>query len=247
MEGVEDIPGTVLAEGVKFDWESFPEYLQALEAAPKALDIGAQVPHGVLRFYVMGERGADHAQAPTDAEIAQMGALLEEALKAGARGFTTSRTTKHRAKDGRLTPSLSAREPELLGLAAAMKRAGRGVIEVNSDFGPGEFEVLRAAAEVSGRPLSVLLLQEQRARAVARHTRSHPCGAQGRHRRQRTGRVPSDRRDDGARNNAQSVRDASGMESDASSFSGRAVSAAEERLGATPRADRAAPRRRVHA
>jgi N-acyl-D-aspartate/D-glutamate deacylase len=173
MEGVEDIPGTVLAEGVKFDWESFPEYLQALEAAPKALDIGAQVPHGVLRFYVMGERGADHAQAPTDAEIAQMGALLEEALKAGARGFTTSRTTKHRAKDGRLTPSLSAREPELLGLAAAMKRAGRGVIEVNSDFGPGEFEVLRAAAEVSGRPLSVLLLQVNNAPELWRDTRAH--------------------------------------------------------------------------
>jgi len=173
MEGVEDIPGTVLAEGVKFNWESFPEYLQALEAAPKALDIGAQVPHGVLRFYVMGERGADHAEAPTDAEIAQMGALLEEALKAGALGFTTSRTTKHRAKDGRLTPSLSAREPELLGLAAAMKRAGRGVIEVNSDFGPGEFEALRAAAEVSGRPLSVLLLQVNNAPELWRDTRAH--------------------------------------------------------------------------
>jgi N-acyl-D-aspartate/D-glutamate deacylase len=173
MEGVEDIPGTVLAEGVKFNWESFPDYLQALEAAPKALDIGAQVPHGVLRFYVMGERGADHAEAPTDAEIAQMGALLEEALKAGALGFTTSRTTKHRAKDGRLTPSLSAREPELLGLAAAMKRAGRGVIEVNSDFGPGEFEVLRAAAEVSGRPLSVLLLQVNNAPELWRDTRAH--------------------------------------------------------------------------
>ena len=173
MEGVEDIPGTVLAEGVKFNWESFPEYLQALEAAPKALDIGAQVPHGVLRFYVMGERGADHAEAPTDAEIAQMDALLEEALKAGALGFTTSRTTKHRAKDGRLTPSLSAREPELLGLAAAMKRAGRGVIEVNSDFGPGEFETLRAAAEVSGRPLSVLLLQVNNAPELWRDTRAH--------------------------------------------------------------------------
>jgi N-acyl-D-aspartate/D-glutamate deacylase len=173
MEGVEDIPGTVLAEGVKFNWESFPEYLQALEAAPKALDIGAQVPHGVLRFYVMGERGADHAEAPTDTEVARMGALLEEALTAGALGFSTSRTTKHRAKDGRLTPSLSAREPELLGLAAAMKRAGRGVIEVNSDFGPGEFEVLRTAAEVSGRPLSVLLLQVNNAPELWRDTRAH--------------------------------------------------------------------------
>ena len=172
MEGVEDIPGTALAEGVKFNWESFPEYMNALGAAPKVVDIGAQVPHGALRFYVMGERGADHATIPTDNEIAQMGDLLEDSLKAGALGFTTSRTIKHRAKDGRFTPSLSAREPELLGLAAAMKRAGRGVIEVNSDFGPGEFEVLRSAAEVSGRPLSLLLLQVNNAPELWRETRA---------------------------------------------------------------------------
>ena len=159
MEGVEDIPGTVLAEGVKFNWESFPEYLDALDATSRAVDIGAQVPHGALRFYVMGERGADHWEAPTETEIARMGVLLEEALRAGALGFTTSRTIKHRAKDGRPTPGLSARQPELLGLALAMKRAGRGVLEVNSDFGPGEFEALRAAAEVAGRPLSCLLVQ----------------------------------------------------------------------------------------
>ena len=172
MEGVEDIPGTVLAEGVKFNWESFPDYLDALEAAPKVIDIGAQVPHTALRFYVMGDRGADHAAAPDDGEIAQMGELLEQALRAGALGFTTSRTTKHRARDGRLTPSLSAGEPELFGMAAAMKRAGRGVIEVNSDFGPGEFEILRAAAEISGRPLSVLLLQVNDAPDLWRETRA---------------------------------------------------------------------------
>jgi N-acyl-D-aspartate/D-glutamate deacylase len=101
-----------------------------------------------------------------------MGELLDEALRAGALGFTTSRTIKHRAKDGRATPSLSAREPELLGLAAAMKRAGRGVIEVNSDFGPGEFEVLRATAQASGRPLSVLLLQVNNAPDLWRQTRT---------------------------------------------------------------------------
>jgi len=172
MEGVEDIPGTALAEGVKFNWESFPEYMNALGASPKAVDIGAQVPHAALRFYVMGERGADHATIPTDSEIAQMGDLLEDSLKAGALGFTTSRTVKHRAKDGRPTPSLSAGEPELLGLATAMKRAGRGVIEVNSDFGPGEFEVLRNAAEVSGRPLSLLLLQVNNAPELWRETRA---------------------------------------------------------------------------
>ena len=172
MEGVEDIPGTVLSEGVKFNWESFPDYLDALEAAPKVIDIGAQVPHAALRFYVMGDRGADHAAAPDDGEIAQMGELLEQALRAGALGFTTSRTTKHRARDGRPTPSLSAGESELFGMAAAMKRAGRGVIEVNSDFGPGEFEILRAAAEISGRPLSVLLLQVNDAPDLWRETRA---------------------------------------------------------------------------
>ena len=172
MEGVEDIPGTVLAEGVKFDWESFPQFLDKLDATPKVMDIGAQVPHAALRFYVMGDRGADHATPPTDDEILRMGVLLEEALNAGALGFTTSRTIKHRAADGRSTPSLSAREPELFGLARAMKRAGRGVIEVNSDFGPGEFEILRAAAEVSGRPLSVLLLQVNNAPELWRETRA---------------------------------------------------------------------------
>ncbi len=172
MEGVEDIPGTVLSEGVKFNWESFPDYLDALEAAPKVIDVGAQVPHCALRFYVMGERGADHAAVPKDEEIAQMGELLEEALRAGALGFTTSRTIKHRAADGRSTPSLSAGEPELFGLASAMKRAGRGVIEVNSDFGPGEFEILRAAAQVADRPLSVLLLQVNNAPELWRETRA---------------------------------------------------------------------------
>ncbi len=172
MEGVEDIPGTVLAEGVKFNWESFPDYLDVLDAAPKMIDIGAQVPHTALRFYVMGERGADHAAVPTDDEIARMGELLEQSLATGALGFTTSRTIKHKAKDGRFTPSLTASESELLGLAAAMKHAGRGVIEVNSDFGPGEFEVMRAAAEISGRPLSVLLLQVNNTPDLWRDTRA---------------------------------------------------------------------------
>jgi N-acyl-D-aspartate/D-glutamate deacylase len=170
MEGVEDIPGTVLSEGVPFTWESFPQYMDALAAMPRAIDIGAQVPHGALRFYVMGERGADHAALPTDDERGRMAALLEESLLAGALGFTTSRTGKHRARDGRLTPSLSAREPELFALAAAMKRAGRGVLEVNSDFGPGEFEALQAAAAIAQRPLSCLLVQVKNAPDLWRQT-----------------------------------------------------------------------------
>ena len=159
MEGVEDIPGTVLSEGVKFNWESFPDYLDALGSMGRAVDVAAQLPHGALRFYVMGDRGAEHAEVPTAREIEEMARLTEEALRAGAMGFTTSRTTKHKARDGRFTPSLSAREAELLGIAQGIRRAGRGVIEVNSDFGPGEFEALEAAATLAGRPLSCLLVQ----------------------------------------------------------------------------------------
>lgn len=170
MEGVEDIPETVLSEGIDFRWESFADYLDVLEQTPRIMDIGAQVPHGALRFYVMGEHGADHAQAPDEDEIERMGALLEESLNAGALGFTTARTTKHKAADGRYTPGLSAAEPELAGLARAMRRANRGVIEVNSDFGPGEFERMREAAEIAGRPLSVLLVQVDNAPGLWRET-----------------------------------------------------------------------------
>ncbi|HSL59695.1 MAG TPA: amidohydrolase family protein, partial [Acidimicrobiales bacterium] len=148
MEGVEDIPGTVLAEGVDFRWESFGEYLDALESMPRALDIGAQVPHAALRFYVMGERGADHAEVPTADEIGEMGRLTVEALRAGALGFSTSRTKKHRAADGRFTPSLTSGADELLGIAEALGAAGLGVLQANSDFGePVELELLRRMGE----------------------------------------------------------------------------------------------------
>jgi len=170
MEGVEDIPGSVLSEGIPFNWESFPEYLDALERMPHAIDIGAQVPHAALRVYAMGDRGGDHAEQPTEAERRLMGDLLESALRAGALGLTTSRTIKHRARDGRHTPSLSAGEDELLSLARAMRRAGRGVIEVNSDFGPGEFAIMEQAARISGRPLSILLIQVDRAPNLWRET-----------------------------------------------------------------------------
>ncbi|MBP7666702.1 MAG: amidohydrolase family protein [Burkholderiaceae bacterium] len=170
MEGVEDIPGTVLAEGISWNWESFPEYLDALERRQYTMDIGAQLPHAALRFYAMGERGAEHQARPTEAELAQMGALAEEALRAGALGITTSRTTKHRARDGRYTPSLTAAEPELFAIAGALRRAGKGVLEVNSDFGDGDFEILRMAAEAAGRPMSLLLLQVDNAPDLWRRT-----------------------------------------------------------------------------
>lgn len=170
MEGVEDIPGTVLAQGIDFSWESFPEYLDELEKTPRTMDIAAQVPHAALRFYVMGEAGADPAAIPDDNQIATMAALLEEALNAGALGFSTSRTVKHRTAEGKPTPSLCAGEPELHGLAQAMRRAGKGVLQVNSDFGPNEFEILRSAAEVAGCPLSLLLLQSDKDPELWRET-----------------------------------------------------------------------------
>lgn len=161
MEGVEDIPEIVLSEGLDFRWESFPEYMDVLEETERTMDVGAQIPHAALRFYVMGERGADHAARPAADETERMGELAEDALRAGALGFTTSRTIKHRAADGRHTPSLSADAPELAGVARAMRRTGKGVIEVNSDFAPGEFALMRQMAETAGRPLSVLLVQTQ--------------------------------------------------------------------------------------
>ena len=159
MEGVEDIPETVLSEGIDFSWESFPDYLDTLASTPRSIDVGTQIPHGALRFYVMGERGADHAEIPTDAELIELGRLVEEGLAAGALGFSTSRTIKHKAADGRSTPSLSAGDPELAAIAAAMRTAGAGVLQVNSDFEPGDFATVAQAAAMAGRPLSVLLLQ----------------------------------------------------------------------------------------
>jgi N-acyl-D-aspartate/D-glutamate deacylase len=118
----------------------------------------------------MGERGADHQQHPSAAELDQMALLGEQALRAGALGITTSRTVKHRARDGRYTPSLTAAEPELFALAAALRRAGKGVLEVNSDFGDGDFAILRAAAEAAARPMSLLLLQVDNAPDLWRET-----------------------------------------------------------------------------
>ena len=162
MEGVEDIPGTALAEGIDWTWESFPEYLDAIARKPHAIDVGAQVPHGALRFYVMGERGADHEAVPTAEEIAEMARLVREGVLAGAFGFTTSRTKNHRTSDGRFTPSLTAGADELLGISRGLGEAGRGVFEVVTDhlLEDREWDLLRDMVRASGgRPLSVSLVQ----------------------------------------------------------------------------------------
>ncbi len=114
MEGVEDIPGTALAEGITWGWETFPEYLDTLERLPRILDVSALVPHGAVRAYVMGERGAANAPA-TPEDIAAMGAIVDEAVAAGAIGFSTTRTVIHRAKDGELAAGTTATPEELMG------------------------------------------------------------------------------------------------------------------------------------
>ena len=162
MEGVEDIPGTALAEGIDWKWESFPEYLDAIASKRHSIDVAAQIPHAALRFYVMGERGADHEQDPTADEIAEMGRLVKEGIQAGALGFTTSRTKNHRTSDGRFTPSLTATAEELLGIGRALGEAGSGVFEVVTDhlLKAEEWDLLRDLVRVSGgRPLSVSLAQ----------------------------------------------------------------------------------------
>jgi N-acyl-D-aspartate/D-glutamate deacylase len=160
MEGVEDIPFPVLSEGLPWSWESFPDYLDFLSSRQFDTDIGAQLPHAALRVYVMGERGANREDA-TPEDIAAMKQLAKEAVMAGALGFSTSRTLNHRTSDGQPTPTLTASEAELIGIAEGLKEAGRGVLQFVSDFNDPQKEaaMLRRIVEESGRPLSVSLAQ----------------------------------------------------------------------------------------
>ncbi len=170
MEGVEDIPGAALAEGLRWRWESFPEYMSAIDDFPHAIDFAVQVTHDALRVYTMGERGAAGAAASAE-EIAQMQALLRSALDAGAVGFTTGRTDNHRTVRGQATPAAEAAAEELCGIAAAFRGLDHGVIQAVSDFdmarGPQAFEpeftLLERMAQSAGRPLSISLSQRDMA------------------------------------------------------------------------------------
>lgn len=164
MEGVEDIPFPVLTEGLPWAWESFPDYLDFLAGRAFDVDVGAQLPHAALRVYVMGERGANREPA-TDADIAAMAAIARCAVEAGALGFSTSRTLNHRTSDGQPTPTLTAGEDELTGIALGLAAAGKGVLQVVSDFidGPAELAMLRRIVERSRRPLSFSLVQSPKA------------------------------------------------------------------------------------
>ena len=160
MEGVEDIPGAALHEGLTWEWETFGDYLDYLGKRQYDMDVAAQLPHGPLRLYVMGERGANREPATPD-DIAQMRKLAAEAMRVGAIGFSTSRTLNHRTSKGESTPSLTAAYDELVGIALGMKDAGRGVIELISDFGDidAEWRIFYDMVAQSGRPLSFSLAQ----------------------------------------------------------------------------------------
>ena len=159
MEGVEDIPGAALSEGITWGWESFPEYLDVLDSIPRAIDIGTQVPHGALRSYVMGDRGATF-EAATPEEIARMGQLVAEAVDAGALGFSTNRMEGHKSRSGIPVPGTFADEDELAGIIGAMGRLGGGTVEWVPNGGVGgitgglggQFAMMRRLAESSGRP-----------------------------------------------------------------------------------------------
>jgi N-acyl-D-aspartate/D-glutamate deacylase len=167
MEGVEDIPGSALAEGLTWGWRSFEEYMDRIDAFPHAIDFAVQVPHDALRMFVMGERAlAD--QAATDAEIEQMRGLTRRALQAGAVGFSTGRSDNHRTARGQATPASEADARELCGIAGAFAGLGHGVLQAVSDFDclvtdanfHAEFDIIEAmAAAADGHPLSVSLMQ----------------------------------------------------------------------------------------
>ncbi|HVT64753.1 MAG TPA: amidohydrolase family protein [Mycobacteriales bacterium] len=159
MEGVEDLPGVVLHEGLSWDWESIGDYLDVLASRCYDIDVAAQVCHAPIRVYVMGERGANR-EAATREEIAEMGRLAAEGVRAGALGFTTSRTLNHRTSRGEPTPTLTAARDELVGIAQAIGETGQGVLQVVSDFSvENEGETLLEMMRASGRPLSFSLLQ----------------------------------------------------------------------------------------
>jgi N-acyl-D-aspartate/D-glutamate deacylase len=161
MEGVEDIPEVVLSEGLPWNWHSFPDYLDALAARRYDADIAAQVPHAALRVYVMGQRGADREPA-TEQDRQRMAELTAEGLRAGALGFSTSRTLNHKSADGKHIPTLRAEEAELTAIAHAMRDTGIGWMQIVSDFQDqaGEIGLFRRMAKESRRPITISLLQQ---------------------------------------------------------------------------------------
>ena len=161
MEGVEDIPDVVMTAGVPWNWETFPDYLDALDKRESDIDFAAQLPHSPLRVYVMGERGAN-LEPPTEADLAEMRRLTAEAVKAGALGVSTSRNYAHRFKDGRLAPSVPTEDQEILALAAGLRDAGAGVFQLLPNHEvpvKKRFALIEELARTSGRPVSFTFMQ----------------------------------------------------------------------------------------
>ena len=161
MEGVEDIPEVVMTEGLPWNWETFPEYLDALAERHLDIDVAAQVPHSALRVYVMGDR-AVRKEAPTAADLSAMRGLVAEGIRAGAFGVTTSRNVMHRTRAGDLAPSLYSDVDELCALADGLGDARGGVFQLipaPAEPAEDEFPLLRKIAEHSGRPVSFTLLE----------------------------------------------------------------------------------------
>ncbi|MEM1131327.1 MAG: D-aminoacylase [Pseudomonadota bacterium] len=160
MEGVEDIPGTALAEGMTWNWETFPEYMDALEAMPRTVDVATHVPHGAVRAYVLGDREKPGA-VPTEDDIQKMSEIVEGGLRAGALGFSTSRTVLHRSVDGELVPGTTATKEELISIGRAMGRVGHGVFEMASDLRHewDEFGWMGDLSRETGLPVTFAALQ----------------------------------------------------------------------------------------
>ena len=182
MEGVEEIPNPVLAAGLSWDWETFPQFMDALERRPHAIDIATQAAHLPLRVYVMGDRAVRREPATPD-DIAEMRRLTIEALQCGAFGFTTSRTDSHKTPDGELVPSRDADADELVGIGSALGAVGMGAFGMNSDFDDEDYELnwMTRLARQSGRPVWFLLTDRyedpQRWRRLLNAT--HAARAQG--------------------------------------------------------------------
>jgi N-acyl-D-aspartate/D-glutamate deacylase len=160
MEGVEDIPEPVLTEGLPWNWQSFPDYLDALDARTYDMDIATQVPHAAVRVFVMGKRGLDREPA-TQVDADAMARLAVEGIRAGALGFSTSRTINHKTKAGAHIPTLDADEAELSAIAGALRALGAGWLQVISDFDDAEpeFAMLRRLTAKAGRPMAITILQ----------------------------------------------------------------------------------------
>jgi N-acyl-D-aspartate/D-glutamate deacylase len=166
MEGVEDIPGSVLSEGIRWGWESFAQYMDVVDREPHAIDFAMQVPHDALRVFVMGERAVT-GQAATEADVDGMRGLLADALRAGAIGFSTGRSDNHKDRSGGDTPAAEADFRELAGIGRAFEGIGHGVVQAVSDFDmernparfDAEFDLLLGLARAAGRPMSISLMQ----------------------------------------------------------------------------------------